>query len=96
MNAERGSADASPGSHYALWKEKPRGDDPQKGVCSDANDGHVEDRHTSLHSFFSSRVGLRPTLEGTSYVYTVNVTSMLLDIVLFINVSIVMYIMTIK
>ena len=46
----------------------------------------------------SSNRGLdrKPKLEGTSYVYTFNVTSMLLDIVLFINVSIVMYIMTIK
>lgn len=84
--------------HQALitpFGRKTRGDDPQEGVCTN-NDGHVEDRHTSLPSFFSSRVGLRPTLEGTSYVYTVNVTSTLLDIVLFINVSIVMYIMTIK
>lgn len=51
---------------------KTRGDDPQRGVCTDDN-GHVEERHTSLHSFFSSRVGQRPTREGTSYVYTVNV-----------------------
>lgn len=79
-----------------LFGRKTRGDDPQKGVCTDDNDGHVEDRHTSLHSFFSSGVGQRPPLEGTSYVYTLNVTSMILDIVLFINVSIVMYIMTIK
>lgn len=48
------------------------------------------------HSF-SPRVGRRPKLEGTSYyVYTFNVTSMLLDSVLFINVSIEMYIMTIN
>lgn len=49
------------------------------------------------HSLILLRVGQKTLkLEGTSYVYTFNVTSMLLDIVLFINVSIVMYIMTIK
>ena len=42
--------------------------------------------------------GLRWTqkLEGTFYVYTFNVTSMLLNNVLFIHVSIEMYIMTIN
>lgn len=41
-------------------------------------------------------IGQKPKLERTSDVYTFDVTSMLLDIVLFINVSIVMYIMTIN
>lgn len=75
------------------FQRKPGRDHPWRR--NDDDDSYVEDWHTSLHSFFQSRVGLIPKQEGTSYVYTFNVTSMLLDI-LFIIVSIVMYITTIK